>query len=188
MFPLLEMLLLHYHSNDLIPIDVMFGILGNLLFLQKLKCSFTGTTSNDMGLHEHGILLKLNSSPLILPVWRCSIHQTSSLSPSSSLSLVSSLFSLDPHLVWNLVKLDRDTQLCRYVFLPLQVCPKTKWRIVLHLSKVIYLVTNRAQQGVFFQYQAGLGRVCWVLPGISGIKGKFDISGKPKCRVYPNIW
>ena len=68
MFPLLEMLLLHYHSNDLIPIDVMFGILGNLLFLQKLKCSFTGTTSNDMGLHEHGILLKLNSSPLILPV------------------------------------------------------------------------------------------------------------------------
>ena len=64
--------------------------------------------------------------PLILPVWRCSIHQTSSLSPFSSLSLVSSLFSLDPHLVWNQIKLDRDTQLCRYVFPPLQLCPKTK--------------------------------------------------------------
>ena len=63
MFPLLELVLLRYHSNNLIPIDVMFGILGNLLFLQELKCSFTGTTSNNMGLHEHGILLKLNSSP-----------------------------------------------------------------------------------------------------------------------------
>ena len=134
-----------------------FGIFGNLLFLQKLKCSFTGTTSNNMGLHEHGILLKLNSSPLILPVWRCSIHQTFSLSPSSSLSLVSSLFSLDPHLVWNQIKLDRDTQLCRYVFIPLQVCPKTKWRIVLHLSKVIYLVTNGAQQGGFLSISGGFG-------------------------------
>ena len=69
---------------------------------------------------------QLNSSPLIHPVLRCSIHQTSSLSPSSSLSLVSSLFSLDPHLVWNQIKLDRDTQLSRYVFLPLPECPKTK--------------------------------------------------------------
>ena len=69
---------------------------------------------------------QLNSSPLIHPVLRCSIHQTSSLSPSYSLSLVSSLFSLDPHLVWNQIKLDRDTQLCRCAFIPLQLCPKTK--------------------------------------------------------------
>ena len=56
-FPLLEILLLHYHSKNIIPIDVMFGILETLLFLQKLKYPFTGTTSNNMGLHEHGILL-----------------------------------------------------------------------------------------------------------------------------------
>ena len=57
--------------------------------------------------------------------------------------------------------------------------------------KIFEKIPVRAWRVVFFQYQAGLGRVFWVLPGISGIKGitqyfgLTEMSGTPKYRVIP---